>query len=212
MADPIPPKSIERDAAVGKTTSASPSLDARVRVTYERTGYQTQFQRDVQKEQEKRDDAYTAPDGERPRNVKEAGVGQPLAGVEVQRRLLLLNPALIFQDSPYPGRICINRWISDPVLGETLHYVCAMERGLMPEFSVLNFVEERYFDVCTQATPEGTGLEKTRIKIDERNPETRGWRTVIMRLIKERLISREASERMFGLPSHDSRNWQGHLG
>jgi hypothetical protein len=211
MADPTLPKSIERDVAVAKATSASPSLDALERALRDQNGYQSQFQRDCQKEQAARDEAYTSPDGARVRNVKEAGVGRALFGTEVKKRLLQLNPALIFNDSPHPGRICINRWISDPVLGETLHYVCAMERGLMPEFSILNFVEEEYFDAQTQVTPEGTGMAKTRVKIDEHNPETRGWRTVIMHLIKERLISREGAERLFGLPSHDSRNWQGHL-
>lgn len=211
MADPTLPRSVERDAAVEKSTSASPALDAYKRSAWERKGYQTQFQRDAFQEQKQRDDTYTAPDGSRIRNVTEAGVGRPLFGCEVQRRLLLLNPALIFEDSTHPGRICIKHWITDPVLGRTTQYVCAMERGMMPEYSILNFVEEEYFDACTQATPEGTGAIKTRIKIDEKNPETRGWRTVLVRLIKERLITREGAERMFGLPTQDSRNWQGNL-
>jgi hypothetical protein len=211
MADPAVPSSVDREAKARKRTSASPALDALKRTIEETRGYHTQFERDAQKEQQRRDEHYVASDGGRPRNVREAGVGRPLLGTEVQKRLLMLNPALIFEDSTYPGRICIKRWISDPVLGETLHYVTAMERGLMPEFSILNFVEEEYFDAQTQAIPEGTGLIKTRLKIDERNPETRGWRTVILRLIKERLISREGAERLFGLPSHDSRNWQGNL-
>lgn len=208
MADPQLPSSVERDAGVAKATSASPGLAPLERAHHERQGYQTQFQRDAQKEQAFRDDAYVATDGARPRNVREAGVGRPLGGMEVQRRLLQLNPALIFEPSSYPGRICIKHWILDPVLGKTLQYVCAMERGLMPEFSILNYVEEEYFDARTRATPEGTGLIKKRLKIDEKNPETRGWRTVLVRLIKERLISREGAERLFGLPSHDSRNWQ----
>jgi hypothetical protein len=199
---------VERDVAVAKASSASPALDALERAIRESSGYRIQFQRDAQREQQQRDRQYVETDGNRPRNVKEAGAGRPLTGTEVQKRLLMLNPALIFEDSTYPGRICIKRWISDPVLGETLHYVCAMERGLMPEFSILNFLEEDYFDAPTRATPEGTGLKKTRLKIDERNPETRGWRTVLLRLIKERLISREGAERLFGLPTLESRNWQ----
>jgi hypothetical protein len=211
MADPTVPVSVERDAKARKRTSASPSLNALERALHETRGYQTQFERDAQKEQQLRDGHYVASDGGRPRNVREAGVGRPLLGTEVEKRLRMLNPALIFEDSTYPGRICIKRWISDPVLGETLHYVTAMERGLMPEFSILNFVEEEYFDARTQAMPEGTGLPKKRLKIDERNPETRGWRTVILRLIKERLISREGAERLFGLPTLESRNWQANL-
>lgn len=212
MADPRLPQSVERDAEVAKTTSVSPGLDALERASRERQGYQTQFQRDALTEQEMRDNVYTAPDGERARNVREAGVGRPLGGAEVQRRLLQLNPALIFEPSSNPNRVCIKYWIIDPVLGRTLQYACAMERGLMPEFSILHFVTEPYFDARTRATPDGTGVMKNRIKIDERNPETRGWRTVLARLIKQRLISREGAERLFGTPSKDSRLWQANLG
>jgi hypothetical protein len=208
MADPTLPRSVERDLEVAKATSRSPALTPGTRARQERRGYATAFERNAQLEQQKREDVYVAPDGSRPRNVLEAGTGRPLSGVEVQRRLLVLNPSLIFQDSPHPGRICILRRLSDPVLGDTLHYVCAMERGLMPEFSVLNFIEQPYFDAATQATPLATGTMKTRLVIDSRNPETRGWRTVVLRLIKERLVTREGVERLFGLPSHDSANWQ----
>lgn len=211
MADPRLPSSVERDAGVQKRTSASPGLDSLERALCERQGYQTQFQRDAYLEQVARDAAYVAPDGSRIRNVLEAGIGQPLIGAEVQRRLLLLNPTLIFEPSPVPGRICIRRRISDPVLGETTSYICAMERGLMPEFSILHFIEEDYFDAKTRATPEGTLAIKKRLKINEKNPETRGWRTVLVRLIKERLITREGAERLFGLPSKDSFNWQAKL-
>ena len=211
MADPTIPSSVERDAAVAKSTSASPGLDALERMIRDRHGYRTQFQRDVFLEQEQRDAHYVASDGGRPRNVKEAGVGRPLFGHEIQRRLLSLNPSLIFEPSPVPGRICIKQMIDDPVLGRTSNYVCAMERGLMPEFSILHFVEEEYFDAQTQATPEGTGLVKTRIRIDEKNPETRGWRTVLLRLIKERLITEAGAARVFGIPSRDSKNWQAYF-
>jgi hypothetical protein len=208
MADRNLPSSIARDLEVAKASSAAPGLGAEERQGKEIQGYHTQFERDAQRSEWLRDNIYTAPDGSRPRDVREAGTGLPLTGMEVKRRLLLLNPALIFEDSTHPSRICIKRGISDPVLGDTLHYVCAMERGLMPEFSILNFVEEEYYDASTRATPEGTGLVKRRIKIDERNPETRGWRTVILRLIKERLISQAGAERVFGLPTKESRNWQ----
>jgi|SRR5215471_2229665 len=208
MADPSLPQSVDRDAGVAKASSASPALTPVERAREERRGYATQFQRDAQREQEKREQSYVLDDGDRPRNVIEAGVGRPLTGAQVRQRLLLLNPALIFEPSTYPGRVCIKKWINDPVLGETLHYLCAMEEGLMPEYSILHFIEEEYYDATTLATPEGTGLKKTRVKIDEHNPETRGWRTILVRLIEERLISEAGATRLFGLPSMQSRNWQ----
>lgn len=72
-------------------------------------------------------------------------------------------------------------------MGIYLHkqFLFGFERGISPEFSVRHTNELNQF----------VG-------------ETRGWRTVIARLIMTRHISEGAADKAFGLPSRSSKNWK----
>lgn len=195
------PGSVARDERVQRSSSTAPALSALQRAIADRKGYSLQRSIDTVSDQMERDAHYIAPDGDRPRDVKEAGIGKPMAGLEVQRILKTLCPSILFEDSPVKGRICLNYVLRDEVLGQIKHNICSMERGLMPEFSILNVKEEQMMN-------KETGGVQTLRKIDELNPETRGWRTVLAKLIRAGIIGSGTIEKAFGTPTHTSKKWQ----
>ncbi len=70
-------------------------------------------------------------------------------------------------------------------MGQPLkEFICGMETEINPEFSV------RILD--NQGTPKGI---------------IAGWRRLLMRLIRQQLISEPRAFALFGPPSRDSENW-----
>lgn len=142
-----------------------------------------------------------------------AQMGRPMHSMEVQRRLKLCNSNLIFVRSPaYPEltgvyiekdeRTAAGGWAKRRI------HVCGMESGMMPEFSVRHKIKKRV------ANPDLLGsMAPTRDidwkVVDTFGQETRGWRTVLLRLLHAELIDRCSVERNFGwLPSQASKRWQ----
>ena len=195
------PSSVARDERVNRATSGCPALSALERALRERSGYRTQFQQDCVNEQKKKDAAYIADDGGRRRTDPKQSAGRSMSGEDVKKRLQALNPSLVFETSAsYPDRWCVRYW--DTVEGErTLVTCCGMPKGMMPEFSIIYQIEEEFFN-------KDTGKMEYRYKIDERNPESRGWRTVLLKCIKSGLIGQAAAEKAFGIPSQSSQLWQ----
>ena len=127
--------------------------------------------------QEERQDAVTAADGKFDVTSFDQQVGKPMTGLEVQRRIKMLNPGLSFEVSrAFPDR--------DNVLikNETgRRYLFSMENGLNPERSVK---DSR--GICVM----------------------KGWRTVLVQLIKERAITVQGAERLFDVNNgFDTPNW-----
>lgn len=141
-----------------------------------------------------------------------AQMGRPMTSTEVQRRLKLCNQNLIFVRSPaYPEltgiyiekdeRTAAGGWAKRRI------HVCGMESGIMPEFSVRHKIKKRV------ANPDLLGSEKPTRDIDWKvvdtfGQETRGWRTVLLRLLHAGLINRCNVEKNFGFtPSQTSKKW-----
>lgn len=84
--------------------------------------------------------------------------------------------------------------------GVTKRFICGMEAGYMPEFSVQHTEEKRIPD------PYNDGNWLT-VKSFVR--ETRGWRTVLARLLREKLITMPQIDAFFN-PAYgrDSERWQ----
>ena len=139
-------------------------------------------------------------------------MGRPIASTEFQRRLKVIQPGLIFKRNPrYPEltAMLIERdfknvagtWERKEVL------ICGMESGIMPEFSVMHKTKKQI------ANPELFGKEAPTREIDWLNvdtfaSETRGWRTVLVRLLHAGIITRLDVEKHFGwTPSSDSKKW-----
>lgn len=142
-------------------------------------------------------------------------MGRPLKSEEVQRRLHLCNPRLIFERSiRYPEltgvyiekdeRTAAGTWEKRKV------HLFGMESGILPEFSVLHQTVKRV------PNPElvaggGKQIDRDAVKWKEVPTflgETRGWRTVLVRLLHLELITRSQVEEHFGwTPSRDSQRW-----
>lgn len=143
-----------------------------------------------------------------------AQMGRPLSAQEVIRRLKIINPSLIFELSiKYPNLygIYINHQQRNATGGwDTVKtHICGMESGIMPEFSVLhkkkiNVVDPDVFSGKQLPRDEKAGWKE----IDTFSDETRGWRSVLIRLMKQKLITRYDVQRHFNwLPDRDSKKW-----
>lgn len=144
-----------------------------------------------------------ADDGVYDVSVAAAQLGRPMTSETVQSKLKQCNSHLHFERS-----------ISHPELtgiylrqgGKTVH-ICGMESGIMPEFSVLH---KKKIKVPNQDLFGSTNptREIDWNKTDTFASETRGWRTVLIRLLHAGLITRGDVERHFGwTPSRDSQKW-----
>jgi hypothetical protein len=140
-----------------------------------------------------------------------AQMGRPLTSPEVRRRLHLCNRNLIFEQSPDPSKmsICIEKdeRVASGGFQKRKVFVCGMESGIMPEFSVLHKTEKQL------PNPELLGSKTPTRDINwQRVPtfaaETRGWRTVLVRLLHGRLITEADVRKHFEwTPSHESQKW-----
>jgi hypothetical protein len=141
-----------------------------------------------------------------------AQMGRPLASIEVQRRLKLVCPNLIFERSiKYPDQtgIYIDKDVRNAAgcWEKKKIFLCGMESGVMPEMSVRHKAKKQV------ANPEVFGKDAPTREIDWLNvdtfaAETRGWRTVLVRLMHLEMLTRADVEKHFGwTPSVDSRKW-----
>jgi hypothetical protein len=149
------------------------------------------------------DAASVAPDGDLDTTSLERQLGQPLSSAQIIQRLERCNPDLHFEpsfsDHTKMGIYLIeNR--PDPVTGKPpwKRFICGFERGFSPEFSVRHFKTERVPD------PDFRGNWQ---EIKTFDSETRGWRTVLARLIRSGLITEPQVVKYFPL-GRDSKNWQ----
>lgn len=141
-----------------------------------------------------------------------AQMGRPLSSEEVVRRLKLCNSNLVFEVSRADRTklgVYVMRDVRLPTGGfeRKKVFLFGMESGYMPEFSVL------HSGTATLPNPDLLGSEKRTREVDWlRVPtfvnETRGWRTVLIRLLHQELVTRHEVEKYFGWsPSHDSEKW-----
>lgn len=152
------------------------------------------------------------PDGERDTSNLLAQLGRPLAALEVQRRLKLCNQNLIFEVAlrhPELTGVYYEKMERNATGGweKRKVHVCGMESGVMPEFSVLHKTKKQV------ANPELFGNTEATREIDWKHvdtfaAETRGWRTVLLRLMKSGLVTRGQIAKHFEwTPSQESKRW-----
>jgi hypothetical protein len=177
------PADVQR--AYAKQRVTLPSVTPAARFAQDSVAITRKFSDDAVKEAEwKRNDA-VGDDNGRPRDDMEAQMGRILTGAEVEAKLRKLAPCLTFEDSKaFPTRRLIYR--PEPREKEGKKLIAAMEKGPMPEFSVILKPTEKW-------------IEPSEIK--------RGWRTVLGHCIVSRMVSPERVVREFGIPTHDSEKW-----
>lgn len=151
------------------------------------------------------------------RNVSDlmAQVGRPMTSQQVIERLKKCNPRLVFL--PAKGYALYGIYLLDPtgrvhVTPEgqvmTIRHICGMEQGIMPEFSVLHKTHTKVPDQALLGSKQPT-REVAWKEVETFGSETRGWRTVLVRLLHAGLITQLQVEQYFGWqPSHDSAKWQ----
>ncbi len=155
-------------------------------------------------------------------SIWERQLGHPYTSVDFEARLRKLNPNLIFEHHPYkPDKKClyhVNR------LGK--HFICAYENGYAPEHSVMRtrteevwtgqthiikkdlpkgeFVPGKGFIWDSRVTP---GFKEVEVPWGE---AIRGWRTVLIKLVGNLIVTVSEVERVFG--ADDTAEWKKHTG
>lgn len=132
----------------------------------------------------------------------QAQLGRAMTSTELEKRLLRINPSFIFIVStadPTKKGLYLQVPVSvDHPKG--LRFICGYENGFMPEFSLIHTRDKRIPD------PDNP-LEW--ITVQEAYKETRGWRTVLFRILKEGLATEPQLERLFNISSgRSSQRWQ----
>lgn len=170
----------------GRVTAGLPGLSSEKRRAITDYKLRQIYQRSLQAEYRRNEENATTPDGaiDDVTDIEQV-VGIPLVGPRIIARLKRLNPNLWFErsnaDSSKTGIYILEPSISG---GMEKKFLCGMETELNPEFSV--------------RVVDQNGMAKGIIS---------GWRRILMRLIRARLISEPGAFALFGPPSRDSENW-----
>ena len=201
----ISKEAVKPDA--GRVIAGSP-LDSSTRFQHDSDLVRRDFVQKLDAEQKRSVKLATEKDGERPINVK-AACGVTLLPETFISKLSRLNRKLRFMRSetiPSQMMCCVNVPISEdhpkglryiggfaadrPVA--EMGYFCTKTRILRTREGFLEEVEEPCKG-CIDCMFLG---------------QLPGWRTLLERLVQNRIITRSQAERAFGMPSIDSRNLQ----
>jgi hypothetical protein len=173
---------------------SSDKLDAQIERTLRAQEMERQASA-LQDAESKRLAAVAGTDGGVDTTSAQAQLGRPLTRQQIIDRLTRLNPSLrFFQSIKYPAIGAVYHFDGitnlDDVLYSGLRHIVGMEwTGPSPEFTVRKVADDKF------------GVKRMVGQI-------RGWRMVLQRLIKERLITIEGAEREFAISrGRDSQRW-----
>ena len=149
-------------------------------------------------------------------SVPEAQFGRPMTSQAVISKLRRCNSKLYFEESKSdPSKIGV--YLMDPTgrvyvnpQGEvlTLIHICGMEAGINPEFSILHKTKKKIANPALIGNKKPT-REVDWIEVDTVAGETRGWRTVLIRLLHSGLITASDIDKHFGWnPTYQSEKWK----
>jgi hypothetical protein len=168
-----------------RVTAGLPGLSPGKRRTITEFHLKLAYQRALQTEYRNNETSCTSADGSIDVTDYEQVVGIPLLGARIIGRLKKLNRNLWFEpakaDSSKTGVYILR---NDFKGGQEKVFICGMETELNPEFSL------RVTD--DQGKPKGI---------------ISGWRRVLTKLIRAKLIDESAAFHLFGPPSRESENW-----
>ncbi len=145
-----------------------------------------------------------------------ARMGTPLPTGEVERRLKLCNPNLIFErslaDPKYVG-LCFEKDERTPAGGwakRKVHLFTFSSTDIMPEKEVAHVAMKKVPNPDFVAATSGQKIDREVVRwieVPTLVDLTRGWRTVVLRLLKAELITRGDVDRHFPT-TPNSKNWQ----
>lgn len=188
-------------ATNGKVTAGLPALKPEARSTLD-SAHEGKDRNDaLVTEKIQRDSSTVAPDGGVPTTSFEAQLARILTTAEVKAKLLACNPNFYFEVSKAdPEKTGI--YILENKDGVTSkRFICGMETHVQPEFSIRQDTMQRVPD------PKNPGewLDVPVLTVEK----FRGWRTVLARLLRERLITESQIEAHFKVSrGRSSANWQ----
>lgn len=182
---------------LGRVTAGLPGLTPQLRFGTENTHLQKHRSREALLQKLEREAAAAdVLDGDTDTNLLAAQLGRPLTSQQLEQRLRKCNPDLMIErsiaDATKSGVYCVRD-------GEK-RFICGMEAGYMPEFSVRH--------VTTEEIPD-PDIEGHWIKRKKFTGETRGWRTVLARLLRAGHLQPGEIERWFEISKgRSSQRWQ----
>jgi hypothetical protein len=145
-----------------------------------------------------------------------ARMGTPLLAEEVQRRLKLCNPNLIFErsitDPSYIG-LLFEKDERTPAGGwekRKIHLFTFASTSIMPEKEVAHVRMKKVPNPDFIAATDGQKVDRDIVRwieVPTLVDLTRGWRTVVLRLLKAELITLGDVEKHFPR-TPNSKNWQ----
>lgn len=162
-----------------------------------------------------------ADNNESPANA-ERQLGIPLFAATLETKLKQLIPNLHFEYNGFNSRMKAMYLL---VPGQEKEYLLAYHSTPMPEYSIFNYKEEEYWDgtehISRKDFPKSELQANGKWEFDGPRPgfkrikrpwneATRGWRTILIKLIQRGLVSPEIIERTF--KGSDRASWNAHLG
>lgn len=193
------PSSVDSALASNQVRAGSP-LTAENRHEQERGGYKRQYQNELSADANKKAADSVRVDNGRARTEMDASIGIPIMAETFMRRLLLLNSSFWFERANADKeKIGIYR-ICEPDLNypEGKVFICGFHDGLMPEFVLMSKEEDRSMNIGGETVVYAGGCKKV-LK--------QGYRTIIQRLVRAKMINLVAAEALFGPPSYESAYW-----
>lgn len=167
-------------SSIRGASSGAPSLSPQRRAAIDRLESQRERTSLLASEASTKAKAAVAPDGERPNN-EQANLGIPLQGHQITERLMRLNSQLWFEVAN-ADHTKLGCYLLTPRVEGGKQFIAGFEKDMNPEFT-------------------------TKLEVEGRVVVKRGYRTLLMRLIKNRLVTESGCAALFGEPSKDSKNW-----
>lgn len=167
-----------------RITAGLPSLTPAKRFYLTEQALHRIYQQNLLLEAQK-NESYAADPGDGRRTMADwsAQVGIPLQGERIIGRLRRLNSCLYFERSKSdPTKYGV--YITTGLTENGLQFLCGFEADVNPEFTVIVQDEKGQFKKFIP-----------------------GWRRVLMRLIRAKIISKDAADRVFGPPNRESQRW-----
>ena len=163
-----------------RVTAGLPSLSPTKRRAVTEKQLLDLYQKACQNEYKHSEEQSLAPDGAiEDRTDWDQVAGIPLEGWRVCARLKKLNHKLWFERANNaPDHLGIYVLRNDFKGGQEKHFICGIPSEIAPEFTLSLLNED--------------GTVKGKIP---------GWRDSLMKLIKSRVVTKEATDRVFGPPS-----------
>lgn len=195
-----------RQLAVQRVTQGVPALSPAERAAVDYKKAQKRKQDEAVQDFRRKQELCIGDDGKTPTTNLEAALGKPLSLDQFSKKLKQVNARLIVERSKnYPKLAGI--YIRDGVSNlddpneqyRGVRYLgISLESGFAPEFTVRHAKLESYYDAETET------IKQRQVPTGEL---TIGWRVPLARLIRLGFITPFQCDKVFGLPSRDSKNW-----